>query len=309
MIRMTAAGDTSVAAVIVTYNRSELLEQCLQSLESQTLRPDLVIVVDNASDDGTGEGLSQRDWTIPHRVVTMGRNYGGAMGFAVGMRAAAMAGADAVWLMDDDAIALPEALEYLTEDMKVASQAGSQPAFACSLVTWRDGSAARMNIPRANAQWDLSTARLQRPVIDVDSASFVSCLIPMDHARAVGLPYVGYFKWYDDTEYTLRLRRTFGPGICSLRSVVRHLPEHNQGALPWMATDHDTVHHARALRNRLSASLELQDVRGLLAVTRDVGVAVTTSAVSPRNRLHLLRGYLSGFTYRPKPQPVDPDAR
>lgn len=300
------SSPTSVAAVVVTYNRVSLLDQCLAALETQTLRPDLLIVVDNRSEDDTPAFLRDRNWVIPHKVVTMPDNYGGAMGFAVGIQAAAIAGVDAVWLMDDDAIANPDALEYLLEDMKVAGEGGLTPSFACSMVVWRDGSAARMNIPRANAQWNLSAAAVSRPVIDVDSASFVSCLIPMDHARAVGLPHAGYFKWYDDTEYTLRLRRRFGPGVCSLRSVVRHLPAHNEGALPWMATDVDVEHHARALRNRVSASLTLRDVRGLLSATRDVGVAVVRPGASPRVKARLASGFFSGVVYRPPVRGVDP---
>ncbi len=303
---MTQSGEFPVVAVVVTYNRRELLEGCLTSLEAQTHRPDLVVVVDNASTDDTADHLARRQWTVAHQILTMPRNYGGSMGFAVGLRAAATRGAESVWLMDDDAVAAPDALEYLLEDSKVAARGGAKPAFACSLVVWKDGSAARMNIPRANAQWNLSAARISRPVVDVDSASFVSCLIPMEHVRAVGLPHIGYFKWYDDTEYTLRLRGRFGPGVCSLRSVVRHLPAHNDGALPWQTTDDDAAHHARALRNRLSASLSLRDVRGILSVTRDTAVALTSGTVSAPNKGRLLKGYLAGLTYRPATLPAEP---
>lgn len=294
---------------MVTYNRWELLEQCLGSIESQTRRPDRVIVVDNASTDRTAEHLDSRQWTIAHQVLRLPRNYGGAMGFAVGMRAAMRTDADSVWMMDDDAVATPTALEYLLEDVKLATEAGDAPAFACSLVVWRDGSFARMNVPRANAQWNEVTARTGRAVIDVDSASFVSVLIPCDHIRAVGLPYVGYFKWYDDTEYTLRLRSVFGPGICSLASVVKHLPAHNEGALPWQATDADLEHHARALRNRVSASLTLMDVRGLLSVTRDTLKTAATPAQPLKSRMRMLGGYVSGLTYRPARIPAVDDGR
>lgn len=301
----------AVAAVVVTYNRRDLLEQCLRAIEHQTHRPDLIVVIDNASSDATADFLAERTWEITHRVHTLKRNYGGAMGFAVGMAAALAAGAESVWLMDDDAIPTPSALEYLLEDSKVASEGGRRPAFACSMVVWTDGSVARMNIPRANAIWNETGAHLGRPVVDVDSASFVSVLIPAEHIRAVGLPHVGYFKWYDDTEYTLRLRGIYGPGICSMNSVVKHLSGHNQGALPWQATDEDVEHHARALRNRVSASVSLGDVRGFLAATRDAGMAATSPSQPLRRKARLLGGFLSGLTYRPPALPADPghDAR
>jgi GT2 family glycosyltransferase len=294
-----------VAAVVVTYNRRPLLDDCLRAIETQTHRPDLVIVIDNASSDDTADYLSQREWRVPHRVHRLRRNYGGALGFAVGIRAAVAAGAQSVWLMDDDAMATPSALEYLLEDTKIATRGGRRPSFACSLVVWKDGSVARMNIPRAHALWNESAARLGRPIIDVDSSSFVSVLIPTEHIRGVGLPHIGYFKWYDDTEYTLRLRGTYGPGICSVNSVVKHLPAHNDGALPWLATDDDLADQVRGLRNRVSASLSVKDVRGFLAASRDTAMAVTSPNQPPGHRLALLRGYLSGYAYRPPVLPVD----
>ncbi len=303
-----AAQANAVAAVVVTYNRRALLEECLAAIEAQTHRPDLILVIDNASTDDTAEHLQQRSWLIPHRVHTLPRNFGGAMGFAVGIEAALAAGADSVWLMDDDAIATPSALEYLIEDTKVASRGGRRPSFACSMVVWSDGTVARMNIPRANAIWNETAAGIGRAVVDVDSASFVSVLIASEHIRAVGLPHIGYFKWYDDTEYTLRLRGTYGPGICSMNSVVKHLSKHNDGALPWQATETDAVDHARALRNRVSASMSVRDVRGILSVTRDAAMAAT-SAQPARLRLRLLAGYLSGYLYRPPVLPADPPRR
>ena len=301
-----AATETrAVAAVVVTYNRTALLDQCLVAIENQTHRPDLIIVVDNASDDGTAEYLAERVWGIDRRVITLPRNYGGAMGFAVGMAAALATDADSVWLMDDDAIPTASALEYLLEDTKVATRGGRRPAFACSMVVWSDGTVARMNVPRANAVWNQAAARIGRAVVDVDSASFVSALIPADHIRAVGLPHIGYFKWYDDTEYTLRLRRAYGPGICSMNSVVKHLSANNEGALPWQATDYNAADHARALRNRVNASLTLSDVRGFLSVSRDALMTATAPSQPLRRKGRLLKGYLSGFTYRPPVLPAE----
>lgn len=286
-----------------------MLADCLASIEAQTHRPDLIIVVDNASTDDTAEFLEKGSWSIPVAKHRLPRNYGGALGFAVGMKAALAAGAESVWLMDDDAVATPSALEYLLEDTKVATRGGRQPAFTCSMVVWRDGSVARMNIPRANALWNESAARIDRQVVDVDSASFVSVLIPAEHIRGVGLPHIGYFKWYDDTEYTLRLRGTYGPGICSLHSVVKHLPAHNEGALPWRATADELEHHVRGLRNRVSASLSLRDVRGILSVTRDAAISALSVSQPPSRRLRLLGGYLSGYLYRPPVLPVDGEDR
>jgi GT2 family glycosyltransferase len=49
-----------VAVVIVNWNSGAYLVECLLSLKGQTLLPDRVLIVDNASTDGSMEGLEQR---------------------------------------------------------------------------------------------------------------------------------------------------------------------------------------------------------------------------------------------------------
>ncbi|MFN8125805.1 MAG: glycosyltransferase [Candidatus Nanopelagicales bacterium] len=294
----------AVVAVIVTYDRASLLRECLDAVEDQVVGPDLIVVVDNASTDSTAADLAARSWRVPSRVVRMSRNLGGAMGFAVGLREAVDAGAQQVWLMDDDAIPDPDALQWLLADLEAAAGVGRTPAFTCSAVTWHDGSAARMNIPRASATWNETALLTGREVTDVETASFVSVLIPAAHATAVGLPHGSYFKWYDDTEYTLRLSRRFGAGLYSARSVVRHLTAHNRGAAPWEATDADVDLHARALRNRVSASLSVRDARGLLSATRDTAKVVVAPGLPVSRRVRLLGGYARGFGYRPAVRPA-----
>lgn len=289
----------AVVAVVVTYNRAELLRRCLDALEAQTVAPDLIIVIDNASTDTTAAQLAGRSWRGSARTLRLPRNYGGAMGFAVGLREAVAAGAERIWLMDDDAVCEPQALEWLLSDQAAAEQTGRRPAFCCSAVTWHDGTAARMNIPRASANWNETALLTGRAVTDVETASFVSVLIPAAHAIAVGLPHGAYFKWYDDTEYTLRLSRRFGPGLYSANSVVRHLTAHNRGAVPWEATDSDADLHARALRNRVSASVSVRDARGLLAATRDSARILLSPELPVTRRARLVSGYVRGFTYRP----------
>ena len=48
----------SVCAVVVTHNHLDLLRECLTALHAQTRAVDDILVVDNASDDGTAEMLS-----------------------------------------------------------------------------------------------------------------------------------------------------------------------------------------------------------------------------------------------------------
>ena len=68
----------SVAVVVVTHNRADLLARMLDGLAVQTRAPDIVIVVDNASGDHTPEVLARDD--LPLTVIRSDVNVGGAGG-------------------------------------------------------------------------------------------------------------------------------------------------------------------------------------------------------------------------------------
>ena len=96
-----------LAAVIVTYNRKELLGNNIRMLLKQTLPFDKIFVVDNCSTDGTHEFLVQHGWIDNEQFVYVktASNIGGAGGFYTGTKAAYEAGADWIVLMDDDGLA------------------------------------------------------------------------------------------------------------------------------------------------------------------------------------------------------------
>ena len=75
-----------VVAVVVTYNRRELLETTLAGIAAGTQVPDVVVIVDNASTDGTAEYLRTYAGPLKTDLVTLNSNVGGAGGFAPGRR-------------------------------------------------------------------------------------------------------------------------------------------------------------------------------------------------------------------------------
>ena len=69
--------------VIVTYNRLELLKECLQCVENQTVKFDNVVVVDNKCTDGTSEFL--KEYIHKYHIIFESENGGGAKGFKDGI--------------------------------------------------------------------------------------------------------------------------------------------------------------------------------------------------------------------------------
>lgn len=213
-----------VIAVVVTWNRRALLAEALQALQEQTVPVTRIIVVDNASDDGTGSMLSAQFPDV--EVVRSQVNTGGAGGFAIGIDRALTHESDALWLMDDDTVARPGALDALVQ-ARVGYAPGTPslapPALVASRVVWTDGREHPMNTPRAKAAASREErASAQRAgCTPIRTASFVSVLLDTARVREVGLPIADFFLWNDDFEYSARLVRG-RRGIYCPASVVVH---------------------------------------------------------------------------------------
>ena len=110
---MSPSSET-VAIVVVTFNRADLLAQMLAGLARLERRPDAVIVVDNASTDHTREVLESATG-LELQAVHLDENTGGAGGFHLGTRMAWERGFDRVWLMDDDVVPAPGCLTVLMD--------------------------------------------------------------------------------------------------------------------------------------------------------------------------------------------------
>ncbi len=212
---------TRVVAVVVTWNRRDLLVEALDALQAQTHALSAVVVVDNASTDGTHALLEARGDVD---VVHLATNTGGAGGFAVGLERAMGHEPDLLWLLDDDTVPTPEAAHGLVRAWeRYAEQTGHRPAVLASKVVWTDGRDHPMNTPRrkpgASSRELAAAGRVG--AVPIRSASFVSIMCDAGVVRDRGLPIADYFLWNDDFEYSTRLIRG-GTGLYCPDSVVVH---------------------------------------------------------------------------------------
>lgn len=240
-----------VAAVIVTFNRLDKLKKVIAALEAQTLTPSHLIIVDNASTDGTGDFLTGLSSTLTLDIVSLDSNTGGAGGFSAGMRRGYDLGADFVWIMDDDGYPEPDALAKLHDGIATASnELGKQVPFACSAVVFTDGNICEMNNPVPTWDWGRLLVKGQQAVL-VSQCSFVSVLVPRWVLEQHGLPYKEYFIWFDDAEYTIRITRET-PGIQVLDSVTVHDMGENKGVNWGMVDEKNAWKFAYGARNQAS---------------------------------------------------------
>ena len=195
----TRAETPRVCAVVVTFNRCELLRECLSALQQQTRAVDEILVVDNASTDGT---LAMLQGEFPQvRVLALEENGGGAGGFHAGMEAAYDAGFDWLWLMDDDGRPALDCLEKLLAKSRrnavmIPVQQGTHGPHG--ILGWRRGEYIDIDM------------RAPQPLRHRDYQllfTFVGPLIAREIVERVGLPNPHFFIWFDDFEFAFRIRR------------------------------------------------------------------------------------------------------
>jgi len=213
----------SVAAIVVTRNRPELLKRCLAAIDAQTHPARYLLVVDNASEKPTRQLLAaetaRRDASF--QLIQLEENSGGAGGFHAGMRASLALPCTHMWLMDDDCEPDSRALEEL---MAAAAVVGEDAVLGGNIFDLNGESINVQPIAMrvgANGvpQYPL---HLEHGLIEMCTLTFVSFLISTTIVRKAGLPLKEFFIWGDDTEYSLRVAR-FAKLYQVGRSKIVHL--------------------------------------------------------------------------------------
>lgn len=288
------------AAVIVTFNRSAKLSKVIDALQRQTRRPEVILVVDNASTDDTQDMVIARareDLSI--RYLRLPHNVGGAGGFHAGLKAAYEHGANYFWISDDDAYPEPDAIEKLLHAIRqFEAQNQWRPSFAASRVEWIDGSLCEMNTPRPVWDWP----RFVRPDAAwalVDSASFVSILVPRWAVETHGLPIADYFIWFDDAEYTRRLSRSY-PGIFVPESRVIHDTPDNRGVNFGLVNEKSLWKFRYGARNEASWRRREGGLMSVLSYAYGVHQQMRGANVPGKMRREIYRAILRGASFRPK---------
>jgi GT2 family glycosyltransferase len=197
-----------IGAVVLHYRRWPDVRRCLDALNDQTIGPDEVVVVDNASGDGSATLM--RDAYPSTRLVEATENLGYGAGMNLGISALSERN-DAVLLLTHECVLAPDALEILSARMRADPQIGalgpllglrSRPEQVYSAGGWVDPDTWRLHHfrkpidvdawadvePREVAWLDGSALLLRRAAIDPSA--------PFDE---------GYFMYYEESDLLLRL--------------------------------------------------------------------------------------------------------
>ncbi|MDO4163124.1 MAG: glycosyltransferase family 2 protein [Bacteroides sp.] len=191
----------NIIAVVVTFNRLELLKRnigCLRQNKPLTS----IVVVNNGSTDGTASWLdAQKDLTVIHQA-----NVGGSGGFYAGMDYAYKAGADWVWCMDDDVFPRADCLEHLLKVAATCDDAGilAPRRLLEGRIFTNDFQTYNLTNPFASMYGGKLAKQTITAPTEIVGTAFEGPFIRRSTIEKVGLPNKELFIFCDDTDYCLR---------------------------------------------------------------------------------------------------------
>ncbi len=257
-------------ALVVTYNRKELLKECLDALLNQSVSLNKIIIFNNNSTDGTEDlfgdnGIYDNDKI---ELINSSTNLGGAGGFCEGIKIAYNYGCDWVWIMDDDTIPDQTALEQLQLAADYLSKKEKKISFLASYVYGPENEP--MNVPdicfdKCDNGYSYWYKYLDEGLVPIKRATFVSLLISGKAINEVGYPIAEYFIWGDDSEYTQRLVKGYGAAFFCGKSKVLHKRTGAQNVSIYDEEDKNRIPlYKFAYRNKLLNAREFHGEKGAL---------------------------------------------
>ncbi len=221
--------SSGVAVVVVNWNSGDLLGQCLSSLSRQNPPPDKIIVVDNASTDGSAAGIEARYRNT--KIIQLDTNTGFAAGNNIGVDAAK--DCDWIALVNPDAFAEPDWLERIISAAKenreyaffgsrvlAANQSnrldGTADVYHVSGVHWRRGHGQKEN------------GRDLKPE-EIFSPCAAAALYRRDAFLKVGGFDHSYFCYSEDVDLGFRLRLAGYRCLYVPDAIVRHVSSATTG--------------------------------------------------------------------------------
>ncbi|MFL2068941.1 glycosyltransferase [Leuconostoc mesenteroides] len=184
-------------AGFVTFNRSDKLINAVNSIENQTVKPQKILIVDNASVDDTLKVVE--DLKLKHSNIIylrLSTNIGGAGGFSEVIKAALTLqneDNDFLLLADDDIVYHENYAENL---INIAKQRMDSSVFVGRVVNKLDGT--------DNKHFTIRK-KVSENVFEMKSFTFLGVMLKISLIKKIGLPRADFFIWEDDREYADRI--------------------------------------------------------------------------------------------------------
>ena len=215
-----------VAVVVLSWNGREDTLACLRSL-ARVSEPELhVIVVDNASSDGTAEAVAQEFPEV--ELVRSEENLGFAGGMNLGLRRALEVGADYALTLNNDTVVGAALVTALVEEAERRRDAGA----LCSKIlffdppdrVWYAGARydPRRGYQRRHRGYGERDGAAYADVVETERACGAAMLVPRRVLERVGLFDESLFAYVEDVDWSLRARKLGLPLLVVPSSRVWH---------------------------------------------------------------------------------------
>lgn len=298
--------NKKIAAIVVTYNRCELLVESIDALLNSSVLCD-ILIIDNNSTDNTRDKIEKYVHINNFKYFNTGKNIGGAGGFNFGIRKAYELGYDYFWLMDDDTIVKKDTLQKLID---ASTFLNNDFGFLSSLALWTDGTECVMNKHEIERNIVCSGDLLKNNLLKISSATFVSFFTKREIVEKVGLPIKEYFIWGDDTEYSLRISRLFSSYFVFNSQVIHKMKENKGTGDIYKLTDIERIKRiGNSIRNDCCTYKRIS-IKKLLGFTKRTLTSIKKVLANKNphkaTKIKIIaKGYLFGlFAFNPKIEKV-----
>ncbi len=198
-----------VVTILPTFNRLDFLKQAVESVLNQTIRPHYFLILNNGCSDATAEYLAQISQNNPSiKIFSNLENSGASQGMFFLFEKALELKPDWIWVMDDDAIAQPTALEALL----VSPQAKEKETYILeSTILDSKNMWSAPNRPAIFNSKNFSftglseNALVSQNALAVNTGGYCGLLIRREAFEEFGFPKSEFYLWYDDVEFILRI--------------------------------------------------------------------------------------------------------
>lgn len=195
----------SVSVIIPTSNSKQLVIQCLYSIARAVYQNLEIIVVDNASSDGTSNLILERFPNV--KILRSERNLGYAIGNNLGIRNSS---GTYLILLNDDTLVDPHFISGLIEGMEAEPRAalGSCKIYGMrgKVLQYAGGFMSKTGYPIMRGCWEEDKGQYDR-LEEVEWASGACMVIRRKYLEEIGLFDESFRFYYEDTDLSFRARK------------------------------------------------------------------------------------------------------
>ncbi|MEN6510348.1 MAG: glycosyltransferase family 2 protein [Chloroherpetonaceae bacterium] len=278
----------NILAVVVTYNRLESLKKVIEALRNQTKQISAIVVVNNASTDGTEEWLkSQSDL----QFIQQG-NIGGAGGFNTGLKYGYENNYEWIWFMDDDVVPQSDCLEKLFDKADEKTLLGSLRYSPSGKVLSNETLSFNFSNPFKTMWAELvSEKELSNELADVEGMTFEGILINRHLIDIIGLPVKDFFLYGDDSDYFIRAKKAgFKIGIATQARVNRLFEDNIQKQ--WNSPKRYYMVRNVIILDRLYGNHLVRNLRPIIYFFKWF-----FSTINPKLMKLTIKGFIDGWNY------------